>query len=504
MLETLEQVRTREPLPPRRLLPALPRDLETICLKCLEKEPGRRYPSAAALADDLGRFQRGEPILARAAPAWEKAWKWARRRPAVAALLAAVIVVTISGLTGVTLLWRQTAAALLIVKAERDEKEAALACETGRLGPKRLACERPGSGPSPPRRVPAGASRSRVALSPPRLPCVSVRAWSARSAREGFFLVVERRWAPPCLGRLARAPGLGPRDRARTLQHSRFKRPKDCGSRSIRTAMRFPCISRLSSAADQKGLVKAKTWDMETRGEVRSFTAPTFRYVHGLSGDSRRLALAGDKAITIIDLGSGTTLASVPYRLPPVVLTAALNADGRLLAWSTPAAVTVWDTALAKRAGPVLPQRGDHLAFSPDGACLAICRYESDRFRGATDIWDYRAGRKFITLRGHTNYVLWAAFSPNGRRLATASADTTVKVWELATGTRAGSRFAATSLRSRAWNLAPTARASPLAATTAASAFGTLGLTTKGRQWPHRNDHAQLFDAVHDGAIHGE
>jgi len=87
MLQTLEQVRCHEPVPPRRLQPRVPRDLETICLKCLHKEPRHRYTSAEHLAEDLWRFRNGKPIQARPAGLVEQGWKWARRRPALAALL---------------------------------------------------------------------------------------------------------------------------------------------------------------------------------------------------------------------------------------------------------------------------------------------------------------------------------------------------------------------------------------------------------------------------------
>src|ERR1700751_6074405 len=70
-VDTLVQILNDEPLPPRRLRPEVPADLETICLKCLQKEPGRRYGSAGALAADLRRFQEGAPIQARAVGRWE-------------------------------------------------------------------------------------------------------------------------------------------------------------------------------------------------------------------------------------------------------------------------------------------------------------------------------------------------------------------------------------------------------------------------------------------------
>jgi eukaryotic-like serine/threonine-protein kinase len=121
-LHILEQVRSQEPVPLRRLVPHLPRDLETICLKCLEKEPSHRYASAADLADDLQRFLLGETIQARPTPVWERGWKWSKRRPLVAGLLAAVIALAALGGALVFGLWRGAEAR---VKAETKAKDLA-------------------------------------------------------------------------------------------------------------------------------------------------------------------------------------------------------------------------------------------------------------------------------------------------------------------------------------------------------------------------------------------
>jgi hypothetical protein len=97
MLETLQQVVSEEPVPPRLVNPQVPVDLETVCLKCLHKEAERRYGSALALAEDLHRYQQGEPIKARPVGRLERTLKWMRRNPALAALSAAVLMVLLIG-----------------------------------------------------------------------------------------------------------------------------------------------------------------------------------------------------------------------------------------------------------------------------------------------------------------------------------------------------------------------------------------------------------------------
>jgi tetratricopeptide (TPR) repeat protein len=96
MIETIEQVRKEEPVPPSRLQPKVPRDLETICLKCIDKQPHRRYASAEALADDLRRFLDEELIKARRVWLWERAAKWVRRRPTAAALVGVLLAVGVA------------------------------------------------------------------------------------------------------------------------------------------------------------------------------------------------------------------------------------------------------------------------------------------------------------------------------------------------------------------------------------------------------------------------
>jgi tetratricopeptide (TPR) repeat protein len=118
ILDTLQQVKTQDPVSPIQFAPSVPRDLETICLKCLQKDPARRYASATALADDLGRFLDGRPILARPVSLPERFWRWTKRNPRVALLSGGVLLLILA--------WAATSSVLAVtIKREKDKTEEA-------------------------------------------------------------------------------------------------------------------------------------------------------------------------------------------------------------------------------------------------------------------------------------------------------------------------------------------------------------------------------------------
>lgn len=121
--ETLRQVIETEPVSPRLLNPAVPRDLETVCLKCLQKEPARRYGSAAALADDLRRFLDGEPVKARSIGQVGRTWRWCCRKPGTASLVAVLLLTLLGGMAGITVQWHRADAALQAARASDVEAQ---------------------------------------------------------------------------------------------------------------------------------------------------------------------------------------------------------------------------------------------------------------------------------------------------------------------------------------------------------------------------------------------
>ncbi len=132
VLETLRQVQERDPVSPRAFNPRVDSDLETIALKCLEKEPGRRYSSAGAVAADLGNWLAGLPIEAKPVTTWGRARKWARRQPGTVALVASIAAVTMLGAGGIVWQWHRARVALgESIKAR--SQESLLRTQTSRL-----------------------------------------------------------------------------------------------------------------------------------------------------------------------------------------------------------------------------------------------------------------------------------------------------------------------------------------------------------------------------------
>jgi tetratricopeptide (TPR) repeat protein/predicted Ser/Thr protein kinase len=141
VLETLSLVVHQEPVPPRVLQPRVPRDLETICLKCLQKDAGKRYASALDLAEDLRRFRAGEPIRARPVGTVERVGRWGRRNPWVAGLLAMLALVLSGAFGSVTALWLQAEQQRALAGRERDRAQANLERADANLGKAKQAVD---------------------------------------------------------------------------------------------------------------------------------------------------------------------------------------------------------------------------------------------------------------------------------------------------------------------------------------------------------------------------
>ena len=434
-LDTLEQARTQEPLPPSRLRPRLARDLETICLKCLEKEPSKRYASAGDLAGDLRRFLAGEPIRARPVRAWQHAVKWAKRRPAAAVLCAVGVLLATVGFPGVTWLWLQRGAALANEAKQRQRAEAGAAATLIALAHRDWLTND------------VGQARKHLDECPPEYrderwhylhrACHAELLSFGRTVQHLSALA----WSPDGrhLATASRDNSITIRDAASGQALLTWK-----GHRSAVIHLVFsPTREQLISAAWslEIGFLSSKTdvkgWDAATGNLLRTSPQLQIPIQSALSKDGR-LAVLGKEGVKILDAFTGRELLDLGPREAPPVGTA-FSHDGNLLASTEHGgAVRVWDAAGGKllhtHREPATKTFSRSPAFSRDGQRLAwgIGRREENVHH--VRIWDWSAGQELMTLTGHTARVTAVDFHPSGRYLASASEDFTVMIWDTFTG----------------------------------------------------------------------
>jgi WD40 repeat protein/serine/threonine protein kinase len=391
-LEVLRAVTDDEAVRPRRLRPGIPRDLEAITLRCLEKEPSRRYPSALALAEDLQRFLEGRPITARPVGAAARLFRWCRRKPWIATLLLLLAGSVAGGFLGVTSKWLE--AAELRQRAEdtarqaNEEKHAALSqAYRARLSAAAAALQNHDV-----------ADAGRQLEDAPK----ELRDWEWRHLHSRLDDRSGRIVATPgaALFLLPRPDGI----QIAQLTPKTGLKLTDLDGRHPRTIAFNPKVKWI--------------WDFQQ-------TSDGLRFMEWVGDDTLlvwdeagkiRLSLSGLQAGGHVRPSpDGSRLAVSLFHLGRPSIALYQTDSGRRTAICEAHSTNIWA-----------------LTFSPDGTRIA-----SGSEDGLVCVWDAATGAKIADCRGHTGNIISAAFRHDGARLVTASDDGTVRQWDATTGSQA-------------------------------------------------------------------
>jgi WD40 repeat protein len=488
-LDTVLQVMHDDPVPPKRLQPTVPRDLETICLKCLTKNPAKRYPTAAALADDLRRFRAGEPIKARPLSSWDRAAKWARRHPSLAVFGVVTVVATVA-LVGVL----SVAYAHVREAVAQKEKEAEAAQEAREKEAKERKRAEDLARDNEEKRAAVARHNEQLQREAERrmraafaLQLAQIAAMCERDPRRAYDLLEDETRCPPELRDFAWAY-------LRRLCQREERVYADHQPNDPLHAVAYSPTGTFVATAGEAGQVRV--WDPRT-GRTWAVLAGNAERVNGIafSPDGGVVATAGaDHAVRLWALpvemleGARRTIdlfpilqqvVSKPLTLQPAVTLPeahasgvnclAFSPDGRfLVSGGQDGLIRWWDVGGWRTANPAAAAGGglgaaglalqvrrqfappgrpvwEHFAWEahPGGVkCLAFASAARVLVSGGGDrvarLWTWAAdgvhpGR---ALDGHADAVLAVAVTPDGKRVATVNngRTPTVRLIDAATG----------------------------------------------------------------------
>jgi WD40 repeat protein/tRNA A-37 threonylcarbamoyl transferase component Bud32 len=439
-LDTVLQLLQEEPVRPRMLQSKIPRDLEIICLKCLEKEPARRFQSARALSNDLERFLAGEPIRARTTRVWERAWKWCRRRPEVAIVLVAIVV------GGFVTVYQMMGARSALEKS---------------MGMFKITQSRPLS----PTLV-AGNDRT---LTADKHPIKLVLSLSAQQVRCRCLA-----YSPN--GRHLASGGADATVKIWDTQTGKLAHTLRGHEDEVYCVAYSADGLRLASAGGDRVV---RVWDTPTGREVMALRGHTRRITSVVFGRDGKLLISGsaDHTARVWDGKSPEAVHTLDGHAD-AVNSLAISHDGHCLATAgEDGQLVLWNLQSSEKESAIDSswEAVRSVAFSPDGQRLAVVglTLANRGLQGVAQIWKGRSnseilfprtleqpvgtavfspdGRRFVviagldaivcdadsgveikTLRSAKPYAPTAAFSPDSRRLALADGEGNIKLWILA------------------------------------------------------------------------
>ena len=423
-LATMRQVAEQEPPRPSALNPRLDRTLETICLKCLEKNPLQRYGTAEALAEDLDRFARGEPVQARPVSQPERFWRWCRRKPALAGALAALFVAVLAGFAGISWQWQRA--------ESHAAREAGQRAQAQQLAT-RLTLDKAEVLFGQDRAADALAFVARVLRESPTNRVVAERAVSALGQRNFCVPVAALRhggevasvsFSPNGRRVLTASQDKTARLWDGTTGEKLFELKPDGGVESAR----FSPDGSLVVTAARDGT--AQIWNALTGERI----GPALK--HGGAVQHAEFSLAGDRVVTasadftarVWDARTGR-----PFTAPLVhgsnVVEAHFSPDGQRVVTSARDKIfRVWAVESGRLVIEGIRHRwdSDRVQFTPDGTRILVA---------GTDLFDAATGKSLgRRFQLHTPRIYSAEFSPDGHKAITASADSTARLWDFESG----------------------------------------------------------------------